>query len=84
MDRSVHRRRYRFELAMAALAATLTLLTATVPDWAEVLFGIEPDQGSGQFEVAVTIAGIVVTLLFVALARIEWRRLHAASSTVRP
>lgn len=84
MNRSVHRRRYQFELLTAALAATLTLLTVAVPNWAEVLFGIEPDQGNGQFEVAVTIAGVVVTVLFVALARIEWRRLHAAPSNPQP
>ena len=68
--------RFWMELAVAATTGIATLLTLLVHDWAELLFHVDADQGSGAFEVAVALALLAVTVGFVAAARLEWRR-HA-------
>jgi hypothetical protein len=45
-----------------------------IPGWAEVVFGFDPDEGGGAFEVAATVAALVGTISFMVAARFEWRR----------
>lgn len=52
--------RARLELAAAGLLALLAMVTATWPDWIEILSGDDPDGGSGTTE------WLVVVLLAVA------------------
>lgn len=42
--------RLRLEIVMSSVSVLLLALTAAVPDWFEALTGVEPDSGSGSFE----------------------------------
>lgn len=65
----------------ATLSAGLAIMTFIQPAWIEVILRIEPDGGSGSFEVLLTAGAAVATLTFVALAGIEWRhRLQPAAT----
>ena len=65
------------EVTLAVVSALLLLLTLIRKDWIEVVFGIEPDKGSGAFEWFLVIGFATVTVAFTALARAEWRRAAA-------
>ena len=71
--------RYWIEVALAVIAAGLAVLTLISRDWIELLFGIDPDQGSGAFEWAIVVALFVASL---ALAIIAWwdRKRHIAAA----
>jgi uncharacterized membrane protein len=58
---AVARLRYVVELACAVVSGMLAVLTLAAHDWIEVVFGVQPDGGSGLAEVA-----IVVTLFAVS------------------
>lgn len=66
--------RFWFEAALALMSGLLFLLTSVTPDWIERVFGVEPDAGSGAVEWGIVAVLALVTLVFVALARREWRR----------
>jgi len=71
--RSTVHRRFWLELALSGLFAVAAVLTAIIPEWVEVFFGIEPDAGGGAFEVAMTVGLLVVAVVFALVARIEFR-----------
>jgi hypothetical protein len=50
------------------------LLTLAVPDWIEVLFGIEPDGGSGEAEWMIVLALAGAAVLAAGLSFQTWRR----------
>jgi hypothetical protein len=62
------------EVALASMTAALLLLTLVSREWIEVLFGVDPDGGDGSLEWALVGALLVSTVVFTALARLEWRR----------
>jgi hypothetical protein len=68
------RRRFWVEAGLASLAAVLMLLTSISPEWIEIVFGIEPDHGSGAFEWALVAGLAAITIVSGLLARTEWRR----------
>ena len=68
------RRRFWIEVALTTGSALLLLLTAAVPDWIEVLSGVEPDGGDGSLERGLVAVLVACTVLFAVLARAEWRR----------
>jgi len=74
MSRRSLRRRFWIEFGLAATFAFLALATLIVPDWAEALFGFDPDVGGGAFEIAVTMLTLAGTVAFVLAARLERRR----------
>ena len=78
------RGRFWIELGLAALFAISAILTLLVPDWIEVFFHIEPDQGSGAVERGVTIALLVLTVVFALAARLEFRNASLRSSSPPP
>jgi tetrahydromethanopterin S-methyltransferase subunit E len=57
--------RWRFclEFGLAGVAAILAVLTVLIHDWAEVLFGFEPDEGGGAFEIGVTLVAFVAAVV---------------------
>lgn len=57
---------------MATLAAGLAILSLITREWIELLFGIDPDHGSGALEWAV-VGGLLVTSLALALVA-AWDR----------
>jgi hypothetical protein len=80
------RRRFWLEALLAAVSGIVGLLTVLVPDWAEVIIHIDPDQGNGTFEIAATVITVALALGFAWAARIEWRRperLRARGQAVR-
>lgn len=71
------RRRARIETALATVSAALVILTLALPEWIELLTGLDPDAGSGALELAVTGTLLVVTIGFTLVARGNRRRLAA-------
>ena len=67
--------RLRVEVALAALSACFFVATLVLPDWIEVVFGIDPDRGSGALEVLVSVVSLTVSLGLAVLARIEHHRI---------
>jgi hypothetical protein len=67
--------RWRFwvESALAVLAGALAVVTIVWPDWIELLFGVEPDEGNGSLEVMITVAAACLAIAFSLLAGFEWR-----------
>jgi hypothetical protein len=60
------------------LTGLLGLVTAVWPDWIEIVFGVEPDQGSGALEWGIVGALFAVSAVCGLLARAERRRLSNA------
>jgi hypothetical protein len=44
-----------------------------LPRWLEVVFGVDPDHGSGAVEWAVVIIALLGSATLTLLARYEWR-----------
>jgi hypothetical protein len=65
--------RARVELALSALLAVATIVTAAWPSWIETVFGFDPDGGNGQAEWLIVAALAAVTVAVVALARRDLR-----------
>jgi hypothetical protein len=68
------RRRYWFELGLAVLAGALAVLTLVNREWIEVVFGVDPDEGSGALEWGIVVALGGVALISAVVARAERRR----------
>lgn len=71
-------RRFWLEIVLALLSTVLFVMTAFWPDWIELLFNIDPDQGSGTLEWAITLGSLAVAVIAGALAAYDWRRLTAS------
>ena len=72
--------RFRIEVALAVIAAGLAVLTLISGEWIEVIFGVDPDKGSGALEWAITLGFAVAAVAVALIARWERRRLVASSS----
>jgi len=60
------RARFWIELFAAVLCGLLAILTLTAGEWIEILFGLDPDAGSGTAEWLVVVllgAGVVMSAL---------------------
>jgi hypothetical protein len=70
-----HRRTTRFwiELGVAAASGLLCVLTLIQRDWVELIFGVDPDHGSGALEWAIVGGLAALAVLCAALAVIERR-----------
>jgi hypothetical protein len=77
------RRRFWIETGLGVLSGSAVILTLAVPDWIEVVFGVDPDQSSGALEWGIVVAFLVATLAFGFVARREWRRAAFELSTNR-
>lgn len=74
-------RRIRFwiEVGLAVVAAALALLTLITREWIELLFGVDPDAGSGAFEWAIVVGLAVAAVALAFVARWERKR-HIATT----
>jgi hypothetical protein len=72
----VGNRRIRFwiEVALAVITAGLASLTLITSEWIELMFGVDPDAGSGALEWGIVIALAVATVAFSLMARAEMKR----------
>ncbi len=68
------RLRFWLELAVATVNIFLLLMTALWPDWIELVFRVEPDAGSGALELSIVVVTLVLSIAFLLLAGVEWRR----------
>ena len=73
------RTRVRIEATLAVLTLLLLVVTLLSREWIELLFGVDPDGGSGALEWAIVAALSFATVIFGVLARVEWRRLESGS-----
>ncbi len=71
--------RLTLELALAAVFAAIFAVTLLWPDWIELVFGADPDRGSGEDEWAIVAASGALALVAIFIARMEWRRLRRLS-----
>ncbi|MFE2285239.1 ABC transporter permease [Streptomyces sp. NPDC059443] len=74
------RTRFWAEIALGSLSGLLFLVTLVRRDWIELLFGVDPDAGSGALEWLIVAATALVTVLCALGARMEWRRTHPAGA----
>ena len=72
------RGRFWFETGLAIVTGILFVITLVWHDWIEIIFKVDPDQGSGLLEWLVVGALLVVTIVLFVLARYEWRKAQAA------
>lgn len=68
------------EMGIASFTGILFIITLIWRDWIEIVFQIDPDQGSGSLERIIVGGLLVVTLGLFALAGYEWRRAPVAVS----
>jgi hypothetical protein len=71
------RTRYRIWAALAVASAALALITLLWKDWIEIVFGVDPDEGSGALEWGITLAFAALAVGTALLARHDWRRWRA-------
>lgn len=72
-DRSV-RVRFWLELVCGLLGAVLFGVTLVTREWIELIFGVDPDKGSGALELAIALGLLAVSIVSGLLAVREWRR----------
>jgi hypothetical protein len=71
------RKRFWIEAALAGLTGILLIVTLVWKDWIEIVFGVEPDVGSGELEWLIAFGFLLATVIFSLAATWEYR------STVR-
>ena len=60
----------------AVMGLGLCVLTLVWSEWIELLFGVDPDRGSGALELFVAGAFLVASMLLAGQARRDWRTWH--------
>lgn len=65
--------KFWLEATLAVIAFGLFVLTLFTREWFEMLTGLEPDGGSGAFEVGLTVALAVIAVVAAWAARREHR-----------
>jgi hypothetical protein len=64
--------RLRMESALAGIFVSLAALTAVVPEWIELVFGLDPDGGSGRLEWALVLGFGALAAVSAMLARRDY------------
>jgi hypothetical protein len=75
MQRTRRRSRFWVESAATIALASLAVITFLWHDWVEILFRIDPDEGSGMLEWGIVALLAGATLVAGAIAGLEWRRI---------
>ena len=78
--RKALRGRFWLETSLAILTSILFVITLVWHNWAEIIFKMDPDQGSGLFEWLVVGVLLAATIALIVLARYEWRKARVAIS----
>ena len=72
------RGRFWLETGLASVTGILFVITLVWHNWAEIIFNVDPDQGSGHLEWLVVGILLVVTIVLLVMARYEWRKAQIA------
>jgi hypothetical protein len=67
------RLRFWLEVGAGIACALSAVLTLVSKEWIEIVFGVDPDQGSGALEWSITAALAASALILSWAARREWR-----------
>ena len=78
--RQTLRWRFWIETGLAIVTSILLLVTLLWRDWVEIVFNVDPDQGSGLLEWSIVGALLVATIVLLISARYEWRKARVAIS----
>jgi len=62
------------EAVLALGNIALLSMTVVWKDWIELVFKVDPDAGSGAVEWSIMAVTLLLSVVFLALARGEWRR----------
>lgn len=68
--------RLALDTALAVIFTANYVATLFWPDWIELVFGAEPDQGNGQFEWTTVAVSGLLAFASIIVARSRWRRLY--------
>lgn len=68
------RARFWLETVLAAVSGLSLAATLIQRQWIELVFRVDPDQGSGVLEWTIVGVLLAATILSLSLARGEWRR----------
>lgn len=68
---SVH---FWLEFVCGLLGAVLFVVTLVTREWIELIFGVDPDKGSGALELVIAVGLLAVSIVSGLLAVREWRR----------
>jgi len=73
------RRRFWIEVSLALLTGILALITLLSREWIEVVFHVDPDEGSGSLEWLIVALAAAAAIILAVMARVEWRSADMAS-----
>ena len=65
---------------LAVVSGALCVLTATVPQWLERVFGVNLDAADGSAESGLTLSLFIAAVSFATLAARTWRRTSLVQS----
>ena len=68
------RTRFWIEAGLAVISVVLLVATLISREWIEVVFGVDPDRGSGSLEWVVVGIATLLAVVSSVIARAEWRR----------
>jgi hypothetical protein len=71
------RLRFWIEVSLAAAAGLLAAVTLLTREWIELVFGVDPDAGSGGLEWLLVALTAATAVAFALAARLEWRQARA-------
>ena len=71
--------RVHLELGLAFASAALAVVTLISREWIELVFGVDPDNGSGSLEWLIVALLLALSIAMYAIARWERRALFAQS-----
>ena len=70
-------KRLRLEVGLAILSVLLFVAMRLWPDWIEIVFGVDPDDGNGSIEWLIMELTAMSAAVAIFLARADWRRLRS-------
>jgi hypothetical protein len=79
MIHAVPSTRFWLETALATASALLAVVTIFWTEWIELVFRVDPDNGSGAAEWIVVIVLAGLSAVSALAARLEWRRLGTST-----
>jgi hypothetical protein len=70
--------RFWVEAVLSGACLVLTVVTLISREWLELVFGVDPDHGSGALEWGLVVVLGVGAVVAGLLARADWRRVRTA------